>query len=358
MRRIKIGTVILVYTVLLTLLFAGILGWIQYSAANPTVSDPYVGAYLLTPQEIMKQKVDDPIITPGKIVDTDALREQYITFFLKNLSVPVIGFGLFLLISSFLLWIILKRIQQKDTLQIARSLHHVTEDYIVADPVLEEAYINIHEHFDQMLEDYKRLNSYLSHEQKNAVSILQTRLEADGQFGYLQDLRHITDSINDILTLSDHSDRADTGDVDTVMICAQVCDTYRRIYKDISFDFDEAAEAVIQAKSRWIERAVSNLIDNAVKYGGGKPVEVKVSSSHHSVILTVRDYGQGIPDEKQDAVFHYHYRINELKKDGYGIGLSLVSHVCDLCGGFVTFESEVKKGTCFYLSFPQKKLQM
>ena len=73
---------------------------------------------------------------------------------------------------------------------------------------------------------------------------------------------------------------------------------------------------------------------------------------HKSVIIIVKDHGIGISEEKQNQIFNHNYRINELNKDGYGIGLSLVSHVCDLCQGFVTVESKMQEGTTFYLSFP------
>lgn len=47
------------------------------------------------------------------------------------------------------------------------------------------------------------------------------------------------------------------------------------------------------------------------------------------------------------------YCMNEFNKDGYGIGLSVVNHVYELCGGYAYVESEVDQGTIFYLSFPE-----
>ena len=74
-----------------------------------------------------------------------------------------------------------------------------------------------------------------------------------------------------------------------------------------------------------------------------------------SVVVKVSDHGIGICEEEQEKIFQHHYRIQELKKDGYGIGLSLVQHVCDLCGGFVYVESTPHVETSFYLSFPLKE---
>jgi len=79
---------------------------------------------------------------------------------------------------------------------------------------------------------------------------------------------------------------------------------------------------------------------------------VTVSRQYDSVIIAVKDYGCGIPNDEQNKIFQNRYRVKDLNKDGYGIGLSLVSHVCDLCGGFVWLDSEKDKGSVFYLSFP------
>ena len=62
------------------------------------------------------------------------------------------------------------------------------------------------------------------------------------------------------------------------------------------------------------------MIDNAVKYGSEQPIAVFVQTRHGSVIITVCDHGIGIPLERQEQIFQ-----NRLKRDGYGIGLSLVA---------------------------------
>jgi signal transduction histidine kinase len=137
------------------------------------------------------------------------------------------------------------------------------------------------------------------------------------------------------------------------LICALVCDTYKKIYENIYFEFDDDGNTTILAKERWIYRAISNLVDNAVKYGEGKPIYISIKNKNNSVIVTVKDNGIGIDRNSIGKIFDNKYRINELNKDGYGIGLSLVSHVCDLCEGFVMVESELNEGSCFYLSFSE-----
>lgn len=70
-----------------------------------------------------------------------------------------------------------------------------------------------------------------------------------------------------------------------------------------------------------------------------------------SVILFVENTGEGLTREQIDGMFDFQKRMNNLKKDGYGIGLSLVKNVAEVFGGFVwvTCRSHT---TRFYLSAP------
>lgn len=291
------------------------------------------------------------------VVDVDEIGKVYLqTGFEDILSIILIFFFIFIL-ASLILWLVLNKVHDKEIENIVNNLNDIDDDF---DPYSVSktfgiAYENIKEKFKQNLEDYKKLNSYLSHEQKNAIAILRTNLEIDGNKEYIKLLDNIADSIDDILTLSDLKSDEEMVKVDVSLICASICDMYKKTYKNIEFDFDEESNTTILAKERWIYRAVSNLVDNAVKYGENKKIVVSVRSKYNSVIIKVEDNGMGMDKNFIDSIFNNKYRINDLKKDGYGIGLSLVSHVCDLCNGIVVVDSEINKGSCFYLSFSEFK---
>ena len=189
------------------------------------------------------------------------------------------------------------------------------------------------------LKSFKKLSSYLSHEQKNAISLLRAKLQYYGHEEYLKQLDDISTSIEDVLTLSDSENIEMFEETDCTLICAELCDAYKKLNNSINFTFNEDNCSIL-AKPRWIVRAVSNLLDNAVKYGKGLPIDMSVSRQYDSVVITVTDYGCGISKNEQNKIFQNRYRVKDLNRDGYGIGLSLVSHVCDLCGGFVWVDSE------------------
>ncbi|MFS0783810.1 sensor histidine kinase [Bacillus sp. 1P06AnD] len=355
--NVKIGTVILLYSLLITLSFIiGVL-YFQYSAPFSTDNAqilPDTSMYILKGQELAEAYRGDFSLDTERITDMSAFDQYYSDQFLRKLMPITVVFCLFLIVSSLLLWRVLKSIQEKQTIILSEKLNAITEDssFLTGDPALVSAYENIKEKFNAHLNDYKRLNSYLSHEQKNAIAILRTNLELNDNKEYLKSLDYITDSIDDILIMSQNKDISATGEVDAALVCASVCDTYSKLSDSIEFVFNEEDDTVILAKERWITRAVGNLLDNAIKYGEGRPVQVAVKRMKGSVIISVTDHGIGIGKNKQEEIFNHQYRVNELNKDGYGIGLSLVAHVCELCNGFVTVDSEEGQGSTFYLSFP------
>ena len=213
-------------------------------------------------------------------------------------------------------------------------------------------YRRLETHFEESLKSYKKLSAFLSHEQKNMLSRLRAKLEYKGEIEYLKDIDDMSESIEDILTLSDSEDTEMLEETDCILICAEISDSYNKVNSNIEFTFSDDDDCAILAKPRWVERAVSNLLDNAIKYGCNKKVFLSIVRIKDSVIISVKDTGFGIPKEEQSKVLNDRYRVKQLKSDGYGIGLSLVSHVCELCGGFIWFDSEKDNGSSFYLSFP------
>ncbi|WP_194191214.1 sensor histidine kinase [Clostridium chrysemydis] len=301
------------------------------------------------------QTIPNGTIYNSNMVELRDIGKAYLTSGFKDIIWVVVLFFLILILASILLWVFLSRLHNKEIKDIVENLNTLDEEF---DPYSVSksfglAYENIKEQFKENLEDYKRLNSYLSHEQKNAISILRTNLEIDGNYEYIKLLDDITDSIDDILTLSDLKEDEKMTEVDVSLVCANVCDTYRKTYKNIEFDFDFERSTTILGKERWIYRAVTNLVTNAIKYGRGSLINVSVKNINKSVIIEVKDKGIGMNKKSIEKIFNDKYRINNLNKDGYGIGLSLVSHVCDLCNGVVVVDSEINKGSCFYLSFSE-----
>ncbi len=113
---------------------------------------------------------------------------------------------------------------------------------------------------------------------------------------------------------------------------------------------------IISADANMLERAITNLVDNAIKYtpNGGK-IEVGVKRHGNDVLVYVQDNGFGIRPEDQRRLFERHTRIRRQEHNrvkGSGLGLFIVRSVAQRHGGNAWVESEVGKGSTFYISIP------
>jgi signal transduction histidine kinase len=305
-------------------------------------------------EEISALETEQIEVNADSIVSTSELDDFYIHSFTQNLPLIIGAICGILLVATLVLWLILKRIQMKQTISIIEELKRMDKEASLhsLDKGIQHALSALRQDYAASLEDYKRLSSYMTHEQKNTIAVLKSNLEQQtGREADLRLLGRLTDSVDDILTLAGNEEE-ELRPVDVSLICAEVCDSYRKIYPKLTFSFSEDKNLEILAKERWIYRAVSNLLDNAVKYGRNRQVHLAVTAMKNSVIITVEDQGQGLDKETQEQIFEHKYRVNGLKQDGYGIGLSVVKHVCNLCRGSVYVESLKDRGSAFYLSFP------
>lgn len=113
---------------------------------------------------------------------------------------------------------------------------------------------------------------------------------------------------------------------------------------------------IISADTNMLERAIINLVDNAVKYTpDGGSVEVAVQRRDNQVVIVVKDTGLGINPDQQKRLFERHVRIprQEHKKiKGTGLGLFIVRSVAQRHGGNAWVESQEGQGSTFYLGIP------
>lgn len=108
-----------------------------------------------------------------------------------------------------------------------------------------------------------------------------------------------------------------------------------------------------------LEVLIRNLVDNAIKYGRPERPVVEIGcqsdpQSDHHVILFVKDNGIGIPEEHQEKIFGLFQRLHGPGQyEGSGIGLALVKKAAEFHGGRIWVESEIGKGSTFFVSLPR-----
>jgi signal transduction histidine kinase len=101
-----------------------------------------------------------------------------------------------------------------------------------------------------------------------------------------------------------------------------------------------------------IAQVFSNLLSNAIKYTeGGGTITVNAAQTKKGIKIAVADTGAGIPKDDLPRIFTKFYQAKNAKK-GTGIGLALVRHLVEAHKGRVYVESELKKGTTFFVELP------
>ncbi|NQU69335.1 MAG: ATP-binding protein, partial [Rhodospirillales bacterium] len=110
-------------------------------------------------------------------------------------------------------------------------------------------------------------------------------------------------------------------------------------------EFDGEDELICECRPGTLRRALSNLIENAVKYGGGARVELRKIDS--AVEIVVEDDGPGIPETELGKVFSPFYRVEPSrgrKTGGVGLGLSVAQSVIDKHGGEIELTNREEGG--------------
>ncbi|MCW8109542.1 sensor histidine kinase [Alteromonas ponticola] len=223
------------------------------------------------------------------------------------------------------------------------------------------------QHFvDSIREVQDKLTGIIAHDLRNPISVSLSYLEV-GELGILPSetvYAALKKSLNRSIGLI--QDLLDTAQVkagsgmtfrfertDIIQQVRSATEDADEIYENpISFSAQiPNAEGIFDHTA--IQRAVENLISNAIKYGKVRaPITVVMEGSKDSVLLSVHNEGSFIEKQKQESIFNYLCRDEDKstkQKVGWGLGLFLVKMVAKAHKGRAWVESDENHGTTFYI---------
>lgn len=232
------------------------------------------------------------------------------------------------------------------------------------------------EHRKQLERQKDEFMGIVSHELKTPVTsikaftqILQHRFAKAGDFNSTTLLGKMDAQINKLTVLI--SDLLDVTKIEGGKL---------QFHEDY-FSFDELVNEIVEEMQRITSRhkieirgatgktifgdrdrigqVLTNILTNAIKYSPrSNKIIINLTSNKNSVALCVRDFGIGIPKEKQEHVFERFYRVSgdrEITIPGIGLGMFIASEIIKRQKGDMWLESEVGKGSTFCFSLPIRK---
>lgn len=182
-------------------------------------------------------------------------------------------------------------------------------------------------------------------------------IESHVEVGHRQ-VRRLTELMNDLLDVSRISAGTFRLQREAVDVAALVRDVSARFaprfaleHCDFSVDAPESVRGCFD-RAR-LAQVLDHLLENALKYGAGTPVSVRLSVEGPVARLTVRDGGIGISSEQRPRLFERYGRaVSERHYGGLGLGLYLTRTIVEAEGGRVSLESCLGEGATFGVELP------
>jgi signal transduction histidine kinase len=148
----------------------------------------------------------------------------------------------------------------------------------------------------------------------------------------------------------------DLTDVDIAEVAKQACEFFQLAAEDkgLTLKLNQVISFVVKADLRCLQRAFSNLIDNAVKYTPpAGNIEITMRAVNHEIAVEISDTGIGMTPDALPRIFERFYRGDKSRNvSGLGLGLSLAETIIKAHGGRIKVESTVGKGSTFTVFLP------
>jgi two-component system phosphate regulon sensor histidine kinase PhoR len=215
------------------------------------------------------------------------------------------------------------------------------------------------------------LISNITHEFKTPITTISTAIEAIENFNMLDDkektkkylsissnqlkkLHQMVEKLLETATLDSENLMLKKEPINLIDLIEKTTQKHQQITNDKRILFStNISEINIEVDPFHFENAISNLIDNAIKYGGDN-IEININSVLNNLGISIADDGKGIDKNQQEKIFEKFYRVpkgNTHDVKGFGIGLYYTKKIIEKHNGNVSLSSNPKQ-TVFKITLP------
>ncbi|MBK3405319.1 HAMP domain-containing protein [Methylorubrum populi] len=216
----------------------------------------------------------------------------------------------------------------------------------------------------RLLDDRTQMLAAISHDLRTPITRLRLRAEfiedERAREMTLRDLDQMNGLVESALSYVRDGQGAPGGGETTLIDLASVVQTVCDGFSDVgaAVSLERTRHVLVRGRPDDLQRAITNLVDNAVKYGGGARLVMGPAGSgdHPGVAVEVIDDGPGIPDAERSAMLQPFVRGDRARNldsaSGFGLGLSIVLAIVEGHGGRLRLENRPGGGFCARIELP------
>ena len=210
------------------------------------------------------------------------------------------------------------------------------------------AFLDMRARIERQIEQRTQMLSGVSHDMRTPLTRLRlglSMLEEEDAQDLLHDVDDMQRMLDEFLSFSRGAAEGDPEPTDPIALVQSLVEDAKRANQDVTLA-EMTGEGVVQLNPSAIRRAVSNLIENGVRYGG--KVQVSVALTDKSLRIRVEDNGPGIPVEDRGQAMKAFTRLdsarNQNRGSGVGLGLAITSDIARAHGGVLRLGASENMG--------------
>lgn len=274
------------------------------------------------------------------------------------------------LVTANLIWMIyvLVRWQTAPLKKLAAAAATLSQD--LAQPLLPErgaselviatkAFNRMHLRLRRYIDDRERLFRSISHDLKTPITRLRLRAELLNDEAksdkFNADLDELEIMVKAALQCVKDTDiHENNSRIDLLTLVSDIADVHNMTTEKVIIN-TKSVSTYFKGKPLAIKRCLTNLIDNAIKYGHRATVEIEQHDPY--MYITISDQGDGIPEHMLEEIFTPYTRLAQ-DVDGSGLGLSIARNIANAHGGTLTIRNQEEGGLQAILRLPNKLSSM
>lgn len=218
----------------------------------------------------------------------------------------------------------------------------------------------MHLQLREYVEDREHLAAALAHDLRTPLTRMRLRMEMlrknspvrSALMNDLSDIDAIARSVVDFTTLEVTDEKVESVDIWSLV------DAIADAYPEVTFDGArmDRRGMVCDVRPIAIRRCITNLVENAIKYG--KKARIHLSKTEDDVFVTIIDAGPGIPPEMLETVFRPFARVEGSRNrqtGGLGLGLTIARNIARAAGGDIVLSNAEGEGLRSQLRLPRRR---